>query len=279
MKLSNRLNLPDAIVQAVRNDSYTMGDADISITSLIAPARKVALERLHAEEITEDASDRIFSLLGQSIHTILERANKTGIAERRLSMDVLGWKVSGGMDLYLEGGKLIDYKVTTMWQFLDGKVPESFTHQLNLYAELLRRNGHPVTSLEVVAILRDWSKNDALRNEGVPRAQVVVKEIELWPTEKATAYLEGRIKIHQLARSGNLPDCTPEERWARPDKWAVMKTGRQSAVRVYDSEIEATGLAGTDKTFTVVKRPGDNIRCNAYCGAAPFCSQRKAMLE
>src|SRR3546814_2141867 len=62
---TNRLNLPASIVNAVSNDPYTRGNAHISITGLIGPARKRQLEIRHADEITEDAADRIWSLLGQ----------------------------------------------------------------------------------------------------------------------------------------------------------------------------------------------------------------------
>jgi hypothetical protein len=73
-KLSNRLNLPEPLVRAIANDSYNSGTSDFTATGLIKPSQMIALEKKHANEITEDASDLIYSLQGQSIHTILERA-------------------------------------------------------------------------------------------------------------------------------------------------------------------------------------------------------------
>src|SRR3990167_5596923 len=49
MKLTNKQGLPQPLVEAVRNDSYGRGDADISVTQLLAPPRKVALIHEHAD--------------------------------------------------------------------------------------------------------------------------------------------------------------------------------------------------------------------------------------
>jgi len=61
MKLTNNLRLPDPMVRAVGNDSYTKGDADISVTELLTPPQLRALRIKHHDEIVEDVSDRIWS--------------------------------------------------------------------------------------------------------------------------------------------------------------------------------------------------------------------------
>lgn len=271
MKITNFAGLPQAIVDAVSNDGYTRGDADISVTALISPPRKVALEALHGGEITEEAADRIWSLMGQSIHTILERANRKGIAERRLSITVEGWKISGGMDLYEEDGVLVDYKVTSAWSVKDGVKPE-WTAQLNCYAEILRENGHPVKGLKIVAILRDWSKMEARRDPGYPQSQVATFQVQLWDSDKTKAFIRNRVILHQLART-ELPLCTFEERWAKPDTFAVMKKGAKRATKVYDNEKEAEAHAKQDSALFVETRQGENVRCKNYCSVAKFCRQ------
>ena len=37
MKITNELGLPEPLVDAVRNDGYTKGNADFSVTGLISP--------------------------------------------------------------------------------------------------------------------------------------------------------------------------------------------------------------------------------------------------
>lgn len=272
MRLTNRTGLPAAIVDAVRNDPYGRGDADISVTQLIAPPRKVALEAAHADELIEDASERIWSLLGQSIHTILERANRTGIAERRLSMAVEGWVISGGMDLYDEDGVLVDYKTTSAWSCKKGPKSE-WTEQLNVYSEILRANGYPVKGLRVVAILRDWSTLEAARDANYPQTQVIQFDIELWAPERAAKYVRERVILHKQSRM-TLPECSDAERWAKPPTFALMKEGRKHAVKLYDKEADALAHASVDpKLLRVEVRPGESTRCRFYCGAAPFCKQ------
>ena len=58
MRITNERNLPYALVKAVENDSYNMGSADKSVTGLLQPPRQSALRELHADEVTEDASDQ-----------------------------------------------------------------------------------------------------------------------------------------------------------------------------------------------------------------------------
>lgn len=277
MKVTNTTGLPQAIVDAVKNDSYSRGSADISVTELIGPPRKAALEHKHWDEMTEDASSRIWALMGQSIHTILERANRAGIAERRLSIDVEGWVLSGGMDLYDEDGILVDYKTCSAWS-CKGGVKDEWEKQLNVYAEILRRYDYPVTGLKIVAILRDWSKLEAARDAEYPQSQVVSFQVELWQGERAKNYVRERVILHKQARV-SLPQCSDAERWAKPDTWAVMKHGAARAVRVFESRTEAETYAERNKDYVVVARQGESTRCRFYCSVAQFCSQHQDSLR
>lgn len=275
MKLTNRMGLPQPLVDAVRNDGYD-GPRDpnsISVTTLLKPPRMVALEKKHAGEIEEDASERIWSLMGQVVHGILERADKTGVAERRLTIQVEGWTVSGAMDRYIDG-TLQDYKVVTAYKFKDGGVPIEYEQQLNIYSEILRQHGHPVNRMEIVGILRDYSKLEARRDANYPQTQVVVRQVPLWSESKAKAFIRERVILHQQARV-TLPLCTPEERWARPDKYAVMKAGAVRAIKLYDNHADAEKHAAENKAYSVEIRPGENVRCENYCPVSEFCTQFK----
>jgi hypothetical protein len=100
MRLTNKLGLPSAIVAALENDTYSRGECDLSVTQLIAPPRQVELRRRHEAELEEDVADRIWILLGKSIHEILEKAAPYGsaITEERLFMEIDGWVISGAFD-------------------------------------------------------------------------------------------------------------------------------------------------------------------------------------
>jgi hypothetical protein len=273
MKITNKLNLPEPIINAIKNDTYTSGDVDISITALLSPPRKTALESKYQGEIEEDASDKIWSLLGQSIHSILERSATKGIAERRLIIEIEGWGVSGGMDYYVPGtGLLQDYKIVTVYKFKNDATPMEYEQQLNMYAELLRQHEEPVNKLQIVGILRDWSKLEAMRDKNYPQSQVVVRDVKLWPQRQAIAFLRERVILHKKARL-SLPECTPEERWQKPDMYAVYKVGGKRALRVFTSEEDAKRLVEENKGLIIQKRNGENTRCSHYCSVNKFCKQ------
>ena len=56
-----------------------------------------------------------------------------------------------------------------------------------------------------------------------------------------------------------------------------MKQGQKRAVRVYTSESEAIAHAAQYPNLYAVHRPGESIRCKAYCACSRFCDQYKAI--
>lgn len=285
MRITNEAGLPDALVAAITNDPYPTGrTGDISATRLIDAPRIRVLTKRHGTEITEDASDRIWALFGQSVHAILERAHtvfEQSVVERRLFAEVESWTVSGQFDRLglLEGGVLQDYKTTSVWSIINGPKPE-WEAQLNVLAFLAKRNGIPVARLEIVAILRDWSRGKAKAGGSYPAHQVKVLPIPMWSDTQSADYVAHRVRLHQSAEAlpdDDLPECTPAERWQGATVYAVKKPGRKSAVKLHDTaeaaEAHATELGGA---HFVEHRPGVSVRCADYCAVAAFCNQHQA---
>lgn len=282
-KLTNVLGLPDAIVRAVAHDEYTAGDGRISVTSLISPPQLVALRRKHADELTEDASERIWLLLGQCAHDILHRANVDALTELRLSIDVDGWRVSGQFDrlaLYPDG-LLQDFKVTSSWAVIPregsgtaGVKPE-WEQQLNLYRLLIESHGGQVGRMEIIALLRDWSQFRAKGSATYPQRQVAVLRVPVWDRERAWAYLRERVALHKAAMAGEVPDCTTADQWRRPDTWAHMRKGRKSAIKLHATQADAEHAVEMDvKPGAFVQhRSGVGIRCQSYCPVRSVCPQ------
>ena len=274
--LTNKLRLPNAIVRAVSNDSYTKRDADYSVTEILGPAHMVRLRNKYSDEIVEDASDRIWSLLGQSVHSIIERSADPDdtLTEVTLVTEFEGTKLKGTFDhVTISTAELCDFKVTTVWKLVGGKLPEEWVQQTNIYRWMLHREKNvAVNSIAIIAILRDWSKRDAARNQDYPQAQVVRLEIPVWPLEVTEAFVRSRLDMHQMQEP---PGCSDEEIWAKPSKWAVMQRGRKTAVRLLDSReeaeayIRAQGISGA----TVEYRPGVATRCESYCPVSQWCEQ------
>lgn len=270
--ITNKKNLPESLVKAVAFDDYSGGSSDITATTLWKPARMVELERLFADQLSQDASDLIWVLMGKCVHEILRRSDEEAVTETRLADDILGWKISGQFDRYLAGeGKLQDYKITSAWSLVFDSRNQDWTRQLNTYAHLLRRYGQPVNTIEVVAILRDWSAREARGNPDYPQCPVQVVDIQVWEADACETAIQERVREHQRARV-ELPLCSAEEQWAKPTTYAVMKEGRKSAVKVCKSEEEAKAFIGADK-LTIQIRPGEKTRCESYCGVRDFCAQ------
>lgn len=283
MKVTNKFGLPDAIVRAVQNDPYSKGDTDYSVTDLLQPPRKLLLTKEHFHEIEEDATDRIWSLFGQAVHHISERANVEDVVEKRYFWEVLGKKISGQIDNYNTKTKTItDYKVTTVAK-ISFKDFKDWEEQQNCYAQLMRWHGEFVKKLEILAITRDHRprESETARNLGKPypeKSQII--EIPMWDENKATTFLRDKVFLHENAKR-RIPECTPLERWATPDVWAVKKTGQKNAVAGHsnyaskESAERAVNVLGSGHYLE--HRPGRNRRCEDYCGAAPWCEQFKKL--
>ena len=276
--LTNIYNLPEPIVQAVANDDYDPGHGDYSVTQLLDPPRKVALGKQHDGELSEDVSDRIFSLFGQAVHTILERAEVPGLQEERLYGDWDGVTVSGQFDYIDEGGILWDWKTASTYELSHG-VKESRSQQLNCYSALARLNGLNVNELRIGFILRDWSAAAAKRETNYPPHQVVVYPIKLWSPEEADTFISERIRLHQAAMI-ELPECTDEERWAQPTRHAVVKDGGKRASRVHDDlAVARRDLADRGRGYSLEERRGKNTRCESYCSVSSICEQWSKLRE
>ena len=282
MKITNNFNLPQSVVSAVENDPYDKGDSDYTCTELISPIRQVMLRHRHEDELTEDASERVWSLLGQAVHHILERSEQDdALVEERIGVTVEGRKISGQADLYTEkdGGTISDYKVTSAWTTVYGSRTEEWEQQLNILAYLFRVAGFAVNKLSIVVFYRDWSASKAKADANYPRMMVAEIPVELWDVDDQVAFIHDKVK--QFAISENTPDadlpyCNPEERWEKPTVYAVMREGRKSSIRNCDSMEAAEKIKQAEKKqagLYVEIRYGEWTRCESYCSAAPFCNQ------
>ena len=293
MKFTNASNLPLAIERAVSNDPYDSSGSDISTTRLIAPPRIRVLEKRNYDLLEEDVSDRIFSLLGQSVHHIIERAKtRKELSEKRLFYKdekiTNGWTLSGAFDLLNREGHLTDFKVTSAWQVVhalkDGK--PDWENQLNVLDFLCRKNPNElinyktkikVKRLSVMAILRDWSLFQTMKSDNYPKKQVAMIPIRRWTEEEQDNYVRERIKIHQNAEKvSKLPLCTATERWRKEDQFAVMKSGRKSALRLLDTRQLALDYLKSQNMVegvgcSIVERKGEDVRCQHYCKVNQFC--------
>lgn len=282
MIITNELNLPQAFVQMAQRDEYETANNEYRVTSLLKGIRETELERRHSREIKRDVSDMVWLLFGTATHSILERQKEGDreIKETRLKMEMDGIVLSGQFDLYNEEEERItDYKTASVWKIIYGNY-EDWRRQLLIYAYMLRDAGFPVKRGRVVAFLKNHSKRDAKVKAEYPKLPVQpvdftfserdFQEIEVWLKER----------IAQVKRARELPDdrlplCTQEERFNSGDKYAVMKKGRKTALRVLDSQEEAEQWMASNGGDSIEIRPGEDKKCQDYCAAKEFCSYYK----
>lgn len=291
MKITNNFGLPESIILALHRPTYSKGNANLSVTEMMSSPRIAQLKRRHWNDLTEDASSMVWSLFGSAVHHILEHGKSDNhIIEQRLFAEVDGWKISGAIDLQEinEDGTITisDYKTTGAWAAQNGK--EDWEKQLNVYAFLVEANKKvPVSKLQIVAIIRDWSSREAVYKEGYPRAPITVIDIPLWPMEQRLAYIRERISKHSDASFAHetddeLPPCTPSEMWERQTMYAVIKKGNVRAKAVYltqqDAENGKQELKDADK-YEIQVRPGERVRCASFCQVNKFCSQYQKYLD
>lgn len=280
MRLTNRSGLPDAVVKALKNDPYNKGDADYSVTELIGPPRIRALTEKHKDKIEEDAEDRLWSLYGQLAHNLLERANEGDIAEKRFFATYGSKRVSGQADsIGIKNGILTDYKFTTAYAFKSGRVTKKdWIQQLNVLSDLLRKNGIQVYGLQIIGLIRDFSKPLARRNPEYPQKPIVVSPIEMWPTIEAEKFIIDRIALHEEAKI-NLPECSEEEMWAKDTKYALMKKDQKKAVKLFEDRLACEDAAKSIPGHYMETRPGERTRCEMYCSVSKFCTQYQNTLK
>lgn len=279
MKYSNDTGLPEVFAKAVMRDTYTRGKADISATGLLKPPRQAFLAYQHDHEIVVDVSKQVWSLFGRAVHNVLEQGTVDGyILEQRYFAESCGWTVSGQIDVQRldpQGITLMDWKTRKAYAVMNGR--ESDEQQLNIYAWLMRKNDKEVSQLQIVNIIRDHSSFEAERNPSYPQREVVVTDIDLWTFAEQERFVKEKIQSHQIA-SISLPECTPEERWIRPSKFAVQKThDSKRAFKLFNNGKDAKKVAN-EKGYIVEERKGEPIRCQRFCEVSEFCEQYQSEL-
>lgn len=284
MKITNKFGLPESLVKACEVEKHNK-PGEVSATTLLKGTKQIILTDRYWEELEDDVSDRVWALFGTAVHKLLEEANPTAFTEESFSSKVGGETVTGRVDLYDMANKtLTDYKTASVWKVIFGDY-EDWRRQGLIYAWLMRNEGLAVDRCRFVAMLRDWSAGEALRKPDYPKSQVAIFEFNV--TEENLGEIERFIKdkVADIEASKVLDDddiepCSPEERWERASTYAVMKEGRKTAVRVFESKDDANKFAAdSSKGFSVEERKGKSVRCESYCPCREHCSFWKSLQE
>lgn len=287
MRLTNKFNLPEPFVAAVSSDDYERGDAEFTATELIKPSRILSYTRKHWDDIVEDASDRVWAFQGQTKHVVLERIARTNparyIVEKRFEtvMPGTGAKISGQLDLFDRDTSIMyDWKETSVWKFMIGDTKE-WEEQANINLHLSRINGILPKELKNIAILKDWKIREARfgRNPDYPKCAVHVVPLPMWSVGQAQEYINERVRKHRMEMA-NPPVCSKKERWQRDATFAVMRTDRKRAIRLFSDKDQAEAAMlqamrfappGDAKKYFIETRNAEPVRCLDFCAVQIYC--------
>jgi len=278
MKITNRLNLPEGIVKAISTEPHNKSDKELSATTLLKGIKEILLTNRHWEELTDDAADRIWAVWGQAVHALLEAEGENEFTEVDVHEFLGDMRITGRVDNFnMATGVITDYKTASIWKIMVGDF-EDWRMQGLIYAWLLSKNRFKIEKCRFVAILKDHSKSKARNDSSYPQSPVCNYEFPVGKAEllEAETYIKGRVTTYLKYKDlpdDDIPPCTEEERWASETKHAVMKQGRKTAVKLFDSATEASQKAAElGAGHYVETRPGVSKKCADYCVCRDFCN-------
>lgn len=275
MTTTNEMHMPQAFVNFVSNVRHNP-QGTLSATTLLQGDKQIVLYDRHFEELTQDAADLVWATFGTAVHSIMEKQDDDAFKEEAFEVPVGNWKVTGRVDRYdMEHEILEDWKTASVWKVIYGDFKDWRAQGLT-YAWLMKQNGLNVKKCRFVALLKDHSKTDAKRKSDYPQKPVFIYEFDVTDADLAETEKRIKAKIESVTRAYKLGDddiapCSEEERWATAPKYAVMKEGRKTAVKVCNSMDEAQALL-TSADYRVEIRPGESKKCADYCPCAEFCN-------
>lgn len=277
MKITNKYGLPEAFVKAV-DINYHNPDGHYSATTLNRGIKEVILTKRHFDEIEVDVADNIWAIWGSAVHALLESMSDNNFHEEYLKYKVSNSYVTGRLDSYdLVHGVLYDWKTASTWKVKMDDFSDWYKQGMT-YAWLLDKHKLDIFRVVFVALLKDHSKSTARRDTNYPQSPVYVYQFDIDPEELAfhDAWIKDKVIALELAElypDDEIPECTMEERWADPDKYAVMKRDRKSAVKLFDSKDDAEEMVRQlGKDHYIEYRPSVSRKCEEYCDVKKWCS-------
>lgn len=287
MKYTNKNNLPSAIVSVCEeDDGHEPQERVFHVTELLKPTKSAALLRKHYNEIEQDVSECIWLVFGKAVHSLLEKHDTTGYSEFKVEIPLEnGLTVVGRVDLYNESDCAVeDYKTATVWKVIF-KDFSDWKKQGLQYAYGLSKMGILVKKLRFHALLKDWSarerKLSLLKGKEYPESPIYTWEYEVTSDDLAQIHefmLERSAAEQEAIESlsdDDIPTCPADERWNSGNKFAVMKSGRKSALKLCDTIEEANEVSKANPGSYVEERKGEDKRCEDYCLACEFCQYYK----
>lgn len=281
--ITNELGLPKPFVDAATS-THRYRRGRYSVTDLLGGTCEAVLKRRHHGEGTEDVADRVWAILGTAVHKVLESA-PCGPRQRQeywIHATVSdGYELSGIADLYdADAATVTDWKTCSVWKAQFGDFSD-WREQVLMYCWILEQMGRPARRGEVVAIMRDHSARKARFERGYPAHPVLrivwdFTDDDLREVGERIADWFSEVALQEKLPDDELEPCGSEQRWHKPDKWAVMQSGKKKAIRLFEDEGQAVEYMDQliDKNgarYRMEHREGEDTKCERYCPVSEWC--------
>lgn len=298
--------LPLAVWTAMDNYDYDERENTISTTTLLKPIRQIVLARQNKDNLKiMDVDNLIAVSMGSALHDSVEQAWKNkdkaveamvslGISdhqatkiyddiqfEERLEKEVGNWIVTGKYDMVTQG-MIADIKSSSVYGYMLGSSDWQYKMQMSIYRWL-----DPKLITEDIGmnlyIFTDWSKMKALQDRQYPQARIQTKEHVLETVDKVDKFVKNKLslidKYIKEPDQSKIPECTSEELWQTPTKYAYYKNGNTSgrATKLFDDYKEATLYQIKQGGIGVIEERQGKVKACQYCSVANLCDQRKKL--
>ena len=320
MQLTNQYSLPISIAVWLSTDGYDHNHDPfiISATTFNKPIRSIVLARQNKDlDKSGDISSMIPARIGTAIHESIENSWNNGSLYESLEslgypkkiidrievnpdpnnipkdcipvfMEVRGHKklgeytISGKFDFVIEGA-LEDFKSTGTYSYINGTNTDDYIRQGSIY-RWLHQNIVTQNHMNIRFIFTDWSAAQSKSDKSYPQSRIVSKSYDLMSIPETEVMLKRKLNeistLMPLAQK-DLPECTPQELWQKPDIFKYYKNPakRARSTKNFNTEGEAyQRLAQDGNVGVVVKVPGVVMRCK-YCDVNEICHQAKLLVE
>lgn len=94
MKVTNKLHLPEAFVQAVSVERHNKAGC-YSATTLNKGVKEIVLQERHWDEFTVDAADSVWAAFGTAFHAVMEKYEDGCFREEKFDVPVGASRVTG----------------------------------------------------------------------------------------------------------------------------------------------------------------------------------------
>lgn len=277
----------------VHRKNYSSAGADYSVTTLLNPPRIVHLEKRHIHKVDRWVKEQLGSFIGTAIHNYFEEClnaikNSPYKCEERLHTTIADRHISGAYDIiHLMLLDMYDLKTTSVWKAMFGNKGD-WTAQQNMYRYMYwLEHKEELKTIRILAMFLDWSQREKMQyGRKYPNEKVVEYGLTRWSMQETYDYMVDRVqtmKDSEGTDDKDLPLCTYEDMWSKPDKYAVKAVNRKNALRVCDSLADAKDWVSVYlqkdtckhkiSQLSYEQRPSVRTRCEHWCPVNQYCNQ------